>query len=94
VRCGNRLHILRIWLARYSNYPRRLLNREIDWRILVPGLMPRVLLTRRSETRASRSTSLLTMANRKLADNPHISTPMMLSTGPKVRHIHGRTTSP
>ncbi len=35
----------------------------------------------------SRSTSLLTMANRKLADNPHIRTPMMLSTGPKVRHI-------
>jgi len=81
VRCGNRLHPLRIWLARYSNYPRRLLNREIAWRILVPGLMARVLLTRRSETRASRSTSLLTMANRKLADNPHISTPMMLSTG-------------
>jgi len=46
------------------------------------------------ENRASRSTSLLTIANRKLADNPHINTPMMLSTGPKVRHIQGRTTSP
>jgi NAD(P)-dependent dehydrogenase (short-subunit alcohol dehydrogenase family) len=41
-----------------------------------------------SEARASRSTSLLTTANRKLADNPHISTPMMLSTGPNVRQVH------
>jgi len=41
------------------------------------------------ENRASRSTSRVTMANRKLADNPHISTPMMPSSGPKVRHICG-----
>jgi len=36
-----------------------------------------------SEARASRSTSLLTMANRKLADNPHISTPIMLLAAEK-----------
>ena len=51
-------------------------NREIDWRILVSGLVSPVSVTGVSETRASRSTSLVTMANRKLADNPHISTPM------------------
>ena len=46
------------------------------------------------ESRVSRSTRLLTMANRKLADNPHIGTPMMLSTGPKVRQGWGRTIAP
>jgi hypothetical protein len=34
------------------------------------------------------------MANRRLADNPHISTPVRLSTGPKVRQMRGRTISP
>ncbi len=42
-----------------------------------------------SETRASRSTSLVTMANRKLADSPHISTPMMLPPELKVRRTAG-----
>ena len=65
-------------------------NRETDWRILVPGLACRVSVMGVSETRVSRSTSLVTMANRTLADNPHINTP--ISTGPKVRHVCGRTT--
>jgi hypothetical protein len=29
-----------------------------------------------------------------LAESPHISTPVMLSTGPKVLHIGGRRRSP
>jgi hypothetical protein len=32
------------------------------------------------------SMSRLTTANRKLADSPHMSTPEMLSTGPRSRH--------
>jgi len=63
-------------------------------RTLVPGVVFPAIVMAVSEARASRSTSLLTTANRKLADNPHISTPVMLSTGPKVRQVHGRTTSP
>jgi len=58
------------------------------------GLFGRDSFAGSRESFVSRSTSLLTMANRKLADNPHIRTPMMLSSGPKVRHICGRTMSP
>jgi hypothetical protein len=42
----------------------------------------------------SLSTSLVTMANRKLADDPHMNTTKMLSTGPKVRRACGTTMSP
>ena len=63
-------------------------------RTLVPGAVSPATVMAVSEARTSRSTSLLTTANRKLDDNPHISTPMTLSTGPKVRQVHGRTTSP
>jgi hypothetical protein len=34
------------------------------------------------------------IANRKLAESPHISTPVMLSMDPSVRHISGRRRSP
>ena len=50
-------------------------------RTLVPGAESPAIVMAVSEGRTSRSTSPLTTANRKLADNPHISTPMMLSTG-------------
>src|SRR5215472_14342881 len=40
------------------------------------------------------STSRVTMANSTLTDNPVISTPEILSTGPKFRHLWDRTTSP
>jgi hypothetical protein len=50
--------------------------------------------TRCSKNRSSCSTSLVTMANRKLAESPHMSTPMTLSTEPRLRHVGGSTTSP
>jgi len=40
------------------------------------------------------STSRVAMANRALTDMPHISTPITLSIGPKVRHTFGSTMSP
>ena len=40
------------------------------------------------------STSRVAMANRALTDMPHISTPITLSIGPKIRHTFGRTMSP
>jgi hypothetical protein len=46
------------------------------------------------ENRASRSTSRFTIANKKPAESPHISTPVTLSTAPKVRHVPGRRRSP
>src|SRR5260370_27717721 len=52
-------------------------------RTLVPGVVSPATVMAVSDARASRSTSLLTTANRKLADNPHISTPMMLSLDPR-----------
>jgi hypothetical protein len=35
----------------------------------------------------------VTIAKRKLTEIPHISTPMMLSSGPRVRQLDGRLTS-
>jgi hypothetical protein len=44
--------------------------------------------------RASRLTSRVTIAKRKLTENPHINTPTMLSSGPSIRQFRGKTTSP
>ena len=44
--------------------------------------------------RASFSIKRIAIANRALTEIPHMITPMMLSNGPRVRHIRGRMTSP
>ena len=45
------------------------------------------------DNRALRLVNPVTIANRRLTEIPHINTPMMLSSGPSVRHIDGRLTS-
>ena len=42
----------------------------------------------------SRPMSLVAIANRRLTDTPHINTPIMLSSGPNMRHFAGSTMSP
>ena len=39
-------------------------------------------------------TSRVAIANKRLTESPHISTPMMLSSGPSMCHLDGNTTSP
>src|SRR5262249_1346575 len=46
------------------------------------------------ENRASRSTSPVISAKMKLTESPPISTPVPLSTTPKIRHVRGRSRSP
>jgi hypothetical protein len=43
---------------------------------------------------SSCSTSRVTIANRKLAESPHINTPVILSTGPTIRQLGWSTRSP
>jgi hypothetical protein len=51
-------------------------------------------LTSVSSACSSRSTSRVTTANRKLAESPHINTPVTLSTGPTIRQLGWSTRSP
>jgi hypothetical protein len=91
-------------VARYRT-PKQLDSQEFLPYILLPvhllaldcgGVDPRPTLdvTGSGVNRTSCSTSRITMANNKAAESPHISTPVILSTGPKLRHIRGRSISP
>jgi hypothetical protein len=61
-----------------------------------PGVdaLPSDVLSDSGDKRTSRTTSRSTIANRKLAESPHISTPVRLSTDPIVRQLCGRRRSP
>jgi hypothetical protein len=47
-----------------------------------------------SSLSSSRPMSRVTIAKSKLAETPHISTPVRLSTGPTALHVLGRKRSP
>ena len=77
-----------IWVSLFlavSDRSVRLLRRLCDYERQRPD---------RASPGSSSSTGRVTIANRKLAENPHISTPVMLSTGPIIRHNMWRNRSP